>query len=98
MRKSFGDKIIDGIIVFFMAIIVIIMVYPLWNTLITSFNEARDSMKGSLYLWPRKWTLFNYQSVFKTDKIFKAFIVSVARTLITTIVGVFISGLFAYVA
>lgn len=97
MRKSIGDKIIDGIIVFFMCIIVLVMVYPLWNTLITSFNEARDSMKGSLYLWPRKWTLFNYQSVFKTDKIYNAFVVSVARTLITTAIGVFLSGLFAYV-
>ena len=95
MRKSFGDKIIDGIIVFFMAIIV--MLYPLWNTLIVSFNEARDSIKGGLYLWPRKWSLFNYQSIFKTDKIFKAFLVSVSRTVLTTVLNVFFSGLLAYV-
>jgi putative aldouronate transport system permease protein len=97
MRKSIGDKIIDWIIVFIMLLIIIVMLYPLWNTLITSFNEARDSIKGSLYLWPRKWTLFNYQSIFKTDKIFKAFMVSVSRTVITTILNVLLSGLLAYV-
>jgi len=97
MRKSVGDKIIDMIIVFIMLLIIIVMLYPLWNTVITSFNEARDSIKGSLYLWPRKWTLFNYQSVFKTDKVFKAFLVSVSRTVITTILNVFFSGLLAYV-
>jgi len=85
------------IIVFIMLLIIIVMLYPLWNTVITSFNEARDSIKGSLYLWPRKWTLFNYQSVFKTDKVFKAFLVSVSRTVITTILNVFFSGLLAYV-
>ncbi|NLG89651.1 MAG: carbohydrate ABC transporter permease [Clostridiaceae bacterium] len=97
MRKSLGDKIIDGIIVFFMCLIVIAMIYPMWNTLIVSFNDARDSIKGGLYLWPRKWSLFNYQSIFKTDKIFKAFLISVSRTVLTTILNVFFSGLLAYV-
>lgn len=97
MRKSNGDKVVDGIIVFFMLIVVVVMLYPLWNTLITSFNEARDSIKGSLYLWPREWTLFNYQSVFKTEKVYNAFIVSVARTVITMALNVFFSGLLAYV-
>ncbi len=97
MRKSIGDKIIDAIIVFFMLIVVIVMLYPLWNTLITSFNDAKDSIKGSLYLWPRKWTLFNYQSVFKTDKVYNAFLVSVARTVLSTALNVLFSGMLAYV-
>jgi putative aldouronate transport system permease protein len=97
MRKSKGDRVIDAIIVFFLCIIVIIMLYPLWNTLVVSFNDARDSIKGSLYLWPRKWTLFNYQSVFKTEKVFNAFLVSVARTVLTMVLNVFLSGLLAYV-
>lgn len=97
MRKSLGEKIADWIIVFFMCMIIIIMIYPLWNTLIVSFNEARDSIKGGLYLWPRKWTLFNYQSVFKTDKVFKSFLISVYRTGITLVLNVFLSSLLAYI-
>lgn len=97
MRKSIGDKFIDAIIVFFLCIVVVVMLYPLWNTLIVSFNEARDSIKGSLYLWPRKWTLFNYQSVFKTEKVFNAFVVSVLRTVLTMVLNVLFSGLLAYV-
>lgn len=97
MRKSIGDKIIDLVIAFFMCMVIVVMLYPLWNTLITSFNDARDSIKGSLYLWPRSWTLFNYQSVFKTDKVYNAFLVSVARTVITMVLNVLFSGLIAYV-
>ena len=73
------------------------MLYPLWNTMVISFNDARDSIKGGIYLWPRKWTLYNYQSIFKTDKIFRAFMVSVARTVLTTVLNVFLSGLLAYI-
>jgi putative aldouronate transport system permease protein len=97
MRKSASDRVIDSIIVFFMLIVIVVMLYPLWNTLIVSFNDARDSIKGRLYLWPREWTLFNYQSVFKTEKVFNAFLISVARTVITTVLNVFFSGLLAYV-
>lgn len=97
MKKTFGDKVIDAIIVFIMCIVVIIMLYPMWNTLVISFNDALDSIKGGIYFWPRKWTLYNYQSIFKTDKIFRAFLISVARTLLTTVLNVFFSGLLAYV-
>jgi len=97
MRKSKGDRVIDAIIVLFMCIIIVVMLYPLWNTLVISFNDARDSIKGSIYLWPRKWSLFNYQSIFKTDKVFNAFLISVARTVITMVLNVFFSGLLAYV-
>jgi len=97
MKRSIGDKIIDSIIVVFMILVIIAMLYPMWNTLAVSFNDARDSIKGGIYLWPRKWSLYNYQSVFKTEKVFNAFLISVARTVIATILNVFFSGLLAYV-
>ena len=97
MKRSFGEKIGDVFIVFNMCLIIIIMLFPIWNTLVVSFNEARDSLKGSLYLWPREWTLFNYQSVFKTDKVFNAFLISVYRTVITVVLNVFLSSLLAYI-
>lgn len=97
MKRSLGEKIGDMIIIFSMSLIIIIMLFPIWNTLVISFNEARDSIKGSLYLWPREWTLFNYQSVFKTDKVFNAFLISVYRTVITLVVNVFLSSLLAYI-
>jgi len=97
MRKSFGDKVIDVIIVFIMILVVIATLYPLWNTLVISFNDALDSIKGGIYLWPRKWTLYNYQSIFRNDTVFRAFLVSVSRTVLTTILNVFFSGLLAYI-
>jgi putative aldouronate transport system permease protein len=97
MKKTQGEKIFDVINVFIMIVIMFIMLYPFWNTIIVSFNDALDSIKGSLYFWPRKFSLYNYQSIFKDDAIFRSLRVSVMRTVIVTVLSVLVSGLFAYV-
>lgn len=97
MKRSMGEKIFDTANIVFMLLIIVIMLYPLWNTVVISFNDARDSIKGSLYLWPREFTLFNYQSIFKDDAIYNAFWVSVARTVIGTVFNVLFSSMLAYV-
>ena len=97
MKKTSGDRVFDAFNAVFMTLIIVVMLYPFWNTVIMSFNDAVDSIKGSLYVWPRKFSMFNYQSIFKTDVLFRAFGISVARTVITTAAGIACSGLFAYV-
>lgn len=97
MKKTKGEMVFDVFNIVIMVLIIIIMLYPFWNTIIMSFNDARDSIKGSLYLWPREFTLFNYQSIFKTNVLFNAFGVSVARTAITTVLNLVLSGMLAFV-
>jgi len=97
MKKTTGEKVFDVFNVIFMIIVMFVMLYPFWNTIIVSFNDALDSIKGSLYFWPRKFSLYNYQSIFKDDVVFKSLLVSVSRTVLTTVIGVLVSGLFAYV-
>ena len=80
-----------------MVLIMFIMLYPFWNTVVVSFNEAKDAIRGSLYFWPRVPTTYNYATVFKNDNLFMAFWVSVARTVLTTVCNVLFSAMFAYV-
>ena len=61
-----------------------------------SFNEGTDALRGGIYLWPRKWTLDNYAAVFGIEYIPTAFLVSVARTLLGTVLCVGFTGLFAF--
>jgi putative aldouronate transport system permease protein len=55
-----------------------------------------DSIRGGVYLWPRFFTLKNYESVFVGGTIFHAFYISVARTAISAIVNVFFTTMLAY--
>lgn len=101
VRKSFGkktleDMIFDIIIYITLIIVVIVTLYPFWNTVAVSFNDGLDSLKGGVTFWPRIFTLQNYKSLFTTDAIFKAFKISVSRTIIQTILNIFCTTILAY--
>ncbi|MDD5934025.1 MAG: carbohydrate ABC transporter permease [Clostridiales bacterium] len=80
-----------------MILICIMMLYPFWNTIVVSFNDAMDSLKGGITLWPRKFSTYSYETVFKNELLLTAAINSVARTVISTVLGVFVSALIGFV-
>lgn len=75
----------------------IVTLYPILNTLAISLNEGMDALKGGIYLLPRRFTLENYYKVFRKDNLMTAVTVSVARTLIATLLHMFLTALIAYV-
>ena len=81
---------------FFMMLIVFAMLYPFWNTIAVSFNSAADTTRGGITFWPRVFTLQNYRAVFSSGTIYNAFFISVARTVIQTVTGVFFTSMLAY--
>ncbi len=97
IKRSKSDKVFDLINYSLMFILMIVMIYPFWNTIVVSFNDAMDGIKGNLYLWPRKFTLYNYQNLLQTNRLVNAFLISVSKTLLVTFFNVFISSLAAYI-
>jgi len=80
----------------FLLLLAFITLYPFWNTIVISFNDAMDAVRGGVTFWPRKLSLFNYQTLFRTDAIPRAFIVSTARTIINMVCCVFINAMLAF--
>lgn len=80
-----------------MLAVIVIMVYPFWNTIMVSFNNAKDTLLGGITFYPRVFSLYNYQTVFKNDLLVIGAVNSVTRTLLATVLGVFISALVGYV-
>ena len=79
-----------------MLFVAVVTLYPFLNTLAVSFNAGLDTTRGGIYVWPREWTIKNYQAVFASGKVYDAFWVSVARTVIGTLVSVFLTAMLAY--
>ena len=80
----------------FMLLVMFIMLYPFWNTIAVSFNSAADTTRGGITFRPRVFTLQNYRVVFSDGTIYNAFFISVARTVIQTVSGVFLTSMLAY--
>jgi len=80
-----------------MLIIILIMLYPFWNTVAVSFSESQDSLRGGITFFPRIFSTYSYEVVFKNRLLVTAFINSILRTVIATVLGVFISSLIGFV-
>lgn len=79
-----------------MILISFMMLYPIWYSLVISFNEGVDAMRGGIFWWPRAFSLENYRAVFRNEKIINGFIISVLRTVTTTLTAVFFTAIVAY--
>lgn len=80
----------------FLALLGFATLYPFWYVLIASFNTGRDFAKGGVFLFPREFTLQNYEMAFKDTRIFTSLGISVSRTLIGTVLGLVFTALLAY--
>lgn len=80
-----------------MTVIIIIMVYPFWNTIAVSFNDAQDSLRGGITFLPRVFSTYSYEVVFKNELMIVATVNSVTRTVLAAALGVFVSAMIAFV-
>ncbi|WP_304221281.1 carbohydrate ABC transporter permease [Gracilinema caldarium] len=96
-RINYNEIVFNSFNTTLMVLFSVVMLYPFWNTIAVSFNEAVDTIRGGITLFPRRFTLQNYRLVFSTGTIFNAFFVSVARTVINVVTNVFFTSMIAYV-
>ena len=90
------DKVVNVIVYILLAFIGIVTLYPFYYTIICSFNDGLDLMKGGVYLWPRKFTLSNYELFIGDEGWRHAFFISVARTVVRTVLCTGFTSMFSY--
>lgn len=96
IKKSREDTIINAIVVLLSILVIVLTVYPIYYCLINSLNEGTDAAKGGIYLFPRKFTLENYKIVFQNKAIYKAFFMTIVRTLAGTLAAIIAMAMAAY--
>lgn len=96
MKKTLGEKIFDCLNVVFMSLLVISFIFPFWQLLALSFNDATDAINGGIYFWPRKFSLQNYIVTLQNPLIGNAYMITIARTVIGTALSVLATGMFSY--
>lgn len=92
-----GDVIFVICNTLFLTLFTVVTLYPILNTLAVSFNEGLDALKGGIYLWPRVYSLKNYQTVFASKNLLIGARNSVLRTLLGTVGQLMCTALLAYV-
>ncbi len=99
-KKSFsfnGGKVFEICNVIFMILFVVITLYPVLNTVAISFNDGIDAVRGGIHLFPRKFTLKNYEVVFAMQNIATGAVNTVLRTVIGTLLALVANAFLAYI-
>ena len=91
-KRVASDYVLDTIFTVTIILVFIMTLYPFLNSLAISLNSADDTIKGGITIFPRDFTLRNYELVFTNPKIWKAYGVTIARTVLGTVGGLLITG------
>jgi len=95
-RVSLGERAFTVFNTVFMTLLCAATLYPFIYVLVYSLNEGADAVRGGIYLFPRKFTLFNYQYVLNNGTIQSAYVITVGRTVLGTALGLVVTGVTAY--
>ncbi|GHF35802.1 putative aldouronate transport system permease protein [Deinococcus metalli] len=80
-----------------MLTVLVVTLYPFLNVLAIAMNESQDTVRGGITVFPRHPTLANFQAIFAYGNIPQAFFISVARTVIGTVLSLGACAMVAYV-
>ena len=80
----------------FLVVLAALMIYPLLNTLAISLNDGMDAVRGGIGIWPRVFSLQNYNVVFNMHTIYQAFFMSVLKTVVVVATNLFFTSMLAY--
>lgn len=96
LKMSKKDWAVELVFIAILLLIALATIYPFLNVLAISFNEANDTIRGGITVFPRKFTWNNYAKVLSYPNLITGFVNSVIRTVVGTILSVFATSLVAY--
>jgi putative aldouronate transport system permease protein len=95
-RRSLSESVFVFLNTAFMVLLCAATLYPFIYLLAYSLNEGTDATRGGIYLFPRVFTLFNYKYVLNNGTMQSAYIITVGRTVLGTLLGLIVTGVTAY--
>lgn len=95
-KKSAGDVAFTTVLYVILALMIIVTIYPFLNSLAISLNDSDDTAKGGITVFPRVFSLLNYERIFVNPKIYQAYFITVSRTVVGTATALLCTALFSF--
>ncbi len=88
IKEAKTDYVYYAICGFILALLAIIIIYPLYYIVIASISDADAVMTGKVWIVPIKMTLKGYASLFEREDIWRGYFNTLAYTLLGTVFNV----------
>ena len=95
-KVSFSDRLISVLTYIIYSIFAFVCAYPFYYIFIITISSNNLIERVNIIFWPKEIHFTNYQNVMKISGLFQAMKVSVARTVIGTIVTVVVAAFLGY--
>jgi len=93
---AWSDRIYDIIVYIVIILVTVSTLYPFLNVLAISFNDSIDSVRGGITIFPRQFTLKNYETIFAFSGLVTGLKISILRTVTGTILGLISASMLAF--
>src|SRR5579883_1175941 len=94
--KSWGSRVFDVLNYALLALIALLCVLPIIHLAALSLSDRAASDGGFVTLWPLGLTTISYEKVLEAGAFFRAFFISVDRTVLGTAINMLLTVLTAY--
>jgi putative aldouronate transport system permease protein len=96
IRESLGDRVFLLFVYTFLAVVLLIVLYPLVYVVSSSFSSPVAVSSGRVWLWPVDFSLRGYQVAFSNPQIVTGYANSLYYTIFGTLISVTLTVLVAY--
>lgn len=96
MKRTKSENVFNVFNILLMIGLTIIFVYPYLNTIAISLNDGMDTMTGGITIFPRRFTLVNYKTIFESQQVPRAFLLTVCITIAHTLLSLLVTTGVAY--
>lgn len=96
IKESVTDRIFIGFVYLFLALVFIVILFPLLHIVSASFSSPAAVTSGRVWLWPVDFTLIGYKAVFQNSDIWIGFGNSLFYTVFGTLLNVSFTIMMAY--
>ncbi|GIP31599.1 carbohydrate ABC transporter permease [Paenibacillus sp. J2TS4] len=96
IKRTFSDKLVDGINIILLAVIGLSMLFPFLHIFSVSFSSLKDVLERDFILWPREWVSDAYQTIIASNNFIRSLGVTAYVTIVGTIVNLFFTATMGY--
>ena len=96
IKDTFGDKVFNAIIYIILALLVLIVLYPLWLVVINSFSDTNAVSLGKVTIFPVGFNLDAYIETFRYGEVMTGYMNSLYYTVVGTVLSLLLTIPVAY--
>jgi putative aldouronate transport system permease protein len=95
-EKSLVSRLFDVAIYLFLFLFALACLLPMIHIIAVSLSNRSASMGGFVTLWPIGTTFSNYMEILEAGPVYRAFLISIQRTVFGTLINMTLTVLAAY--